>query len=121
MILGYRLKRLRKDNNMSQEELGKLLGVTKVSVSGYENGTRIPSMEVLITILNVFKISADYLLGRELDVVCESNEETILMSKNDIGIINELNISSIEYKGDMNYFSKKKNIYYFIINYYYYS
>ena len=92
MILGYRLRELRKDNNMSQEELGKLLGVTKVSVSGYENGTRIPSMEILISILNVFKISADYLLGRELDVVCENEEENILMSKNDIGIINELKL-----------------------------
>ena len=93
MILGYRLRELRKDNNMSQEDLGKLLGVTKVSVSGYENGTRIPSMEILITILNVFKISADYLLGRELDVVCENEtNETILMSKNDIGIISELKL-----------------------------
>ena len=90
MILGYRLRELRKDNNMSQEELGKLLGVTKVSVSGYENGTRIPSMETLLTILNVFKISADYLLGRELDVICESEEETTLIAKNDINIINEL-------------------------------
>ena len=90
MILGYRLRELRKDNNMSQEDLGKLLGVTKVSVSGYENGTRIPSMEILITILNVFKISADYLLGRELDVICESEEKTALIAKNDIDIINEL-------------------------------
>ena len=92
MILGYRLKELRKDNNMSQEELGRLLGVTKVSVSGYENGTRIPSMEVLITILNVFKISADYLLGRELDVVCEDGGETILMAQDDVNIIKELKL-----------------------------
>lgn len=92
MILGYRLKELRKDNNMSQEELGKLLGVTKVSVSGYENGTRIPSMEVLVTILNVFKISADYLLGRELNIVCEDDGDTTLMAKDDVNIIKELKL-----------------------------
>ena len=91
MILGYRLRELRKNNNMSQEELGKLLGVTKVSVSGYENGTRIPSMEILVTILNVFKVSADYILGRELEVVCENDDNvTALMSVDDISIINEL-------------------------------
>ena len=93
MILGYRLRELRKNNNMSQEDLGKLLGVTKVSVSGYENGTRIPSMEILVTILNVFKISADYILGREMDVVCESEDNiTAFMTKDDINIINELKL-----------------------------
>ena len=91
MILGYRLRELRKNNNMSQEDLGKLLGVTKVSVSGYENGTRIPSMEVLVTILNVFKISADYLLGREMDVVCEDDGNmNVSLSGGDIKIIQEL-------------------------------
>jgi len=91
MILGYRLKELRKNNNMSQEQLGKLIGVTKVSVSGYENGTRIPSMEILIMILNVFNISADYILGREKNVVCESdNDYMVPMSSDDINIIREL-------------------------------
>jgi len=91
MILGYRLRELRKTNNMSQEELGRLLGVTKVSVSGYENGTRIPSMQILIMILNVFKISADYMLGREMDAVCEDNDSiSISIAKDDINIIKEL-------------------------------
>ena len=91
MILGYRLKQLRKNNNWSQAELGKKLGVTKVSVSGYENGTRIPSMETLVSILNVFNISADYLMGREVTAVYESGEnDTCLLSRNDINIINEL-------------------------------
>ena len=53
MILGYRLRELRKENKMSQETLGKLLGVTKVSISGYENGTRVPSLQVLNGILDV--------------------------------------------------------------------
>ena len=91
MILGYRLKQLRKDNNMSQAELGKRLGVTKVSVSGYENGTRIPSMEVLETILNVFNISADYMLGREVNVVAEDDDNlSLLLASDDIDIIREL-------------------------------
>lgn len=91
MILGYRLRELRKDNNMSQDELGKLVGVTKVSISGYENGTRVPSMDVLNKILDIFHISADYLMGRELDAVCESDGTmTISLAESDIEIIQAL-------------------------------
>jgi len=91
MFLGYRLKQLRKDKNMSQEELGKLLGVTKVSISGYEKGTRVPSMEILIQILEVFNISADYILGRELNVVCEEEQGvSLLLASDDVDIIREL-------------------------------
>ena len=45
MIIGERIRRIRLSKNYSQEQLGKLVGVTKVSISGYENGTRIPKLE----------------------------------------------------------------------------
>lgn len=91
MILGYRLRELRKENKMSQEDLGNLLGVTKVSVSGYENGTRVPSLDILNGMLDVFGVSADYLLGRELNVVCEDdNNVTMTLSTSDIEIIKEI-------------------------------
>jgi len=91
MILGYRLRELRKENKMSQEDLGKLLGVTKVSISGYENGTRIPSLEILNGMLDVFGVSADFLLGRELNVVCEEDTTfTVTLSTSDIEIIREI-------------------------------
>lgn len=91
MILGYRLRELRKEKKMSQEDLGRLLGVTKVSVSGYENGTRVPSIDILLLILDVFGISADYLLGRELNVVCENDDNlSVILATADIDIIREL-------------------------------
>ena len=91
MFLGYRLKSLRKQKHLSQSDLGKLLGVSKVSISGYENGLRVPSMEILLLMLNVFDISADYILGREIKAVCEgSDDNNIFLSKSDIDIINEI-------------------------------
>lgn len=91
MFLGYRLKELRQQKNISQTELGNLLGVTKVSISGYERGTRIPSMEVLYDILNFFDVSADYLLGREMNIICEDSQNvSILLASNDINIIRQL-------------------------------
>lgn len=91
MFLGYRLKELRKKENISQAELGKLLGITKVSVSGYERGTRIPGIEIFNDMLNIFNVSADYLLGRELNIICEDSQNiNILLASTDINIIREL-------------------------------
>ena len=91
MFLGYRHKLLRKQSGLSQTELGKLIGVSKVSISNYEKGERIPSIEVLSMILKVFDVSADYMLGRELNVVCESEENlTLILSTNDINILREI-------------------------------
>ena len=96
MILGYRLKELRKENKMSQNDLGKLLGVSKVSVSGYEKGTRNPSLEILNGMLDIFGVSADYLLGRELNVVCEDDSNvTLCLSTSDIEIIKEITSDSV--------------------------
>ena len=91
MFLGYRLKMLRKENGLSQIDLGELIGVSKVSISNYENGTRTPSLEILLMIMNVFNVSADYLLGRELNAVFENNENlTIILSTDDVRIIREI-------------------------------
>jgi transcriptional regulator with XRE-family HTH domain len=117
MILGYRLRELRKENKMSQENLGKLLGVTKVSISGYEKGTRVPSLDILNGILDVFQVSADYLLGRELNVVCEDSENfSVSLSTVDIEIIKEIRSNSVLFNNIANnpkrFFSTldKKNI-----------
>lgn len=116
MILGYRLRELRKENRLSQEKLGKILGVSKVSVSGYENGNRIPSLDILNKILDFFGVSADYLMGRELDMVCEETNLTFKMSSLDVEIIKEMHNNPIVYntisKNPRRFFNTfdKKNI-----------
>jgi len=60
-----RLKSLRKDKGMTQEELGLKINVTKVSISGYENGNRTPDMDTLQKIADVLETTIDYLLGRQ--------------------------------------------------------
>lgn len=59
-----RLKLLRTNKKMTQEELGKKINVTKVSVSGYESGNRKPDIETTQKIADFFEVSVDYLLGR---------------------------------------------------------
>lgn len=62
---GERLKHLRLQKLMTQEILAKRIGVTKSVISAYENGIRMPSYEILISLSHIFKVSTDYLLGEE--------------------------------------------------------
>lgn len=71
-MLGNRLKMLRTEKKITQEELGKFVNVTKVSISGYENGNRTPDTETLQKLADYFDVSTDYLLGRT-DVKNENN------------------------------------------------
>lgn len=76
---GNTLRTLRIQNNMTQEQLSKKLGLTKSVVSAYETGLRMPSYEVLIDISKIFKVTTDYLLGlerkQEIDLSGLTNEE----------------------------------------------
>ena len=63
-MLGKRLKDLRKENDITQEELAKFIGVTTSMVGMYETDARKPSYEVLLKISKHFNVSTDYLLGK---------------------------------------------------------
>lgn len=58
-----KLKLLRKEKNLQQGELAKELGVSRGSISFYENGDRVPDIEFLSKASAYFDVSADWLLG----------------------------------------------------------
>ena len=60
MIIGERLKK-RIKRGLSQQQLGDMLGVTKVSICGYETGTRTPTLENFLDILKILDLTPDYL------------------------------------------------------------
>lgn len=64
ITLSDRLKELRKSNNLTQEELGKILGVGKTTISMYENGNSTPNDEIKMIIADYFNVTLDYLLGK---------------------------------------------------------
>ena len=82
---GVRIKTLRKNGKMTQQDLARKLNLTKSVISAYETGLRMPSYEVLIEIARIFKVSTDYLLGIEqrncVDLSGLSDEETIAVLK----------------------------------------
>ena len=62
-MLSERIKQLRTARNISQVELAKMLGVTKQSVSNWENDNIQPSIDMLIKIAKAFSVPSDYLLS----------------------------------------------------------
>lgn len=57
-----RIKILREEFNMTQQELADKLDGAKSTIAMYEKGDRKPSMEVLVKLSEIFNCSIDYLL-----------------------------------------------------------
>ena len=90
-ILGIRIKELRTKEKMTQKRLGELVNVTKVSICCYENGTRLPSLEILEDLSEVFKVSVDYLLGRDTFVISDNKlEYSTKMAREEILFMKEI-------------------------------
>lgn len=64
-MLNQRIREMRQAQGMSQVELAGRLGVTKQSVSNWENDNIQPSIEMLVKLAQTLSVSADYLLGLE--------------------------------------------------------
>ncbi len=65
MDFGTRLKELRKQYGLTQQQLAERVGVTKSVISFYELKERAPSPDVLTKLSYIFHVSTDYLLGIE--------------------------------------------------------
>ncbi len=58
-----RIKEVRLFNSLNQSEFGKSLCVSQDTISLWENGKSLPSVDLIIKICKIYDISADYLLG----------------------------------------------------------
>lgn len=66
--LPSRLKALRTNAGLTQEEFGKIFGLVKSTVSLYESGKSTPNDEIKMQICKHFNVSIDYLLGLDGDI-----------------------------------------------------
>lgn len=65
MKFGETLKNLRDIKGITQKELGKLLGVSRATIAGYETKNHQPDYEKLEMLSHYFEVSIDYLLTGE--------------------------------------------------------
>ena len=64
MNFSERIKQLRLERGMSQDAVGRIIGVKRYSVYGYEKGNNYPEAPGLIALADYFGVSIDYLVGR---------------------------------------------------------
>ena len=69
---GKRLTEVRKEKKMSQDEIGKLVGVHGAVIGRYERDEVKPSIEMATQLVEALEISLDYLVG-STDVLLEKN------------------------------------------------
>ncbi len=80
-----RLKLLRIERNISQEELAVSIGASRSAVANWENGLRAPSLPVFRKLALYFNISTDYLSGKSEK---RSNIVAFPSSKMDLSVLN---------------------------------
>lgn len=64
MIFGERLKLLRNERNLTQEDIAEILNVGRPTIAGYETKGKEPNYDTLKKLADFFNVSIDYLLGR---------------------------------------------------------
>ena len=103
MSFGENLQAIRKQNQLSQEGLAEMLGVSRQAVSKWELGEGYPEVDKLLILSKKLNISLDNLLGGEKTAISEEGRpsDTIrIISPNEGVIINATKVTrSQQFKG----------------------
>lgn len=102
-ILSYKIKELRKYNKINQKEFAKSINVTQSALSMYENGTNLPSVDVISKIVATYNVSYNWIFGMEEETVSFLTPIDMIKFILSLEKSNELNIRA--------YIEKKTPIY----------
>lgn len=75
MSIGATIKKLRRERDMTQEQLAEFLGITANAVSQWECDRTAPDISQLPVLANIFRVSADVLLGIDVETKDDSIKE----------------------------------------------
>lgn len=81
MSIGEKIQALRKQRNMSQEELANILNISRQAISKWEIGESQPDIENLVTISSIFNVSTDYLVKDGASVATNNSNYTTSYKK----------------------------------------
>ena len=62
--ISIKIRELRKEFHLNQQELAEACNVQQSCISKWERGETLPDAEMIMTLCDIFSVSADYLLGR---------------------------------------------------------
>lgn len=93
MNLGENIKKLRKDKNLSQEQLAEMINVSRQAISKWESNKACPDMENLILLREIFNVTLDDL------VITKNNTESKTIEESD-DLKKDIKWSDIKLDGD---------------------
>lgn len=90
LLIGENIKKMRRDRNLTQEEMAAHLGISFQAVSKWERGDGLPDITLLPALSRYFGVTADELLGMEkineeelLKRICQAYEENRIQGKHE--------------------------------------
>ncbi len=86
MDIGKKIRTLRLQKNIPQNDLAQILGVSKSTMSNYERNYSTPDPELLVKIADYFNVSIDYLFDYELQISDLTRESSDYNRKNSSGL-----------------------------------
>ena len=83
ILLGARLKELRKQSGLTQQAVSDQIQVDRTTYTKYENGRVCPDQQGLVSLAELFGVTVDYLLGRKekpaAPMLTDGNEDAPLL------------------------------------------
>ncbi|EOU1883518.1 helix-turn-helix transcriptional regulator [Clostridium perfringens] len=97
MGFNNKLKELRKEKNISQEQLAKELNISRQAISKWESGKAYPDIENLILLRKIFGVSLDELIMEEEEKIEENNSKQELIESSEKGIFEDIDSEAEEF------------------------
>ena len=88
--VGERISKYRRDSGMSQEEMADKLYITRQALSKWENGTSLPSVDMLCMLSKMFSVSIEEILGLFEELPKELDHEDIFRGHDRSYIVNAI-------------------------------
>lgn len=89
MEFAERLKKLRKDTDLTQVDVASKLGISQQAYASWERGVKKPTQDNLVKIAQVLNVSVDYLVGNSEEKLDELDNIELLFRMNSKGLTEE--------------------------------
>lgn len=105
-MFGLRLRALRNEKKLTQDELGKLLNVSGKTIGTWERDSRQPNIEAINKLASIFDVTTDYLLGNSNEKQPQKYYDLSDKEKNDIAIQAKKLMEGIETGNNLNFYGE---------------
>ena len=89
MEFSERLKKLRKDTDLTQVDVASKLGISQQAYASWERGVKKPTQDNLVKIAQILNVSVDYLVGNSQETLGELDNIELLFRMNSKGLTEE--------------------------------